>query len=57
MLSWSYLNEMATLGAILILHKKNSGWVGLQNAYNCFLTLEKQAHFSAKLLIMWVGGL
>ena len=45
------------LGAIHILRKKNSGWVGLQNAYNCLFTLCNQAHFCIILLIMWVGGL
>ena len=45
------------LGAIHILRKKNSGWVGLQNAYNCLFTLDNQTHFCIILLIMWVGGL
>ena len=45
------------LGAIHILRKKNSGWVGLQNAYNCLFTLGNQTDFCIILLIMWVGGL
>ena len=28
-------------GAILLLRKKNSGWVGSSNAYNCLFTLHK----------------
>ena len=34
------LTEVA-LGAILLLRKKNSGWVGSPNAYNCSITLHK----------------
>ena len=44
------------LGAILLLRKKNSGWVGSSNAYNCLFTLHKKAIFGPILLIMWVGG-
>ena len=42
---------------MLLLRKKNSGWVGLSNAYNCLSTLHKYAIFGPILLIMWVGGL
>ena len=46
-----------SLGGILLLRKKNSGWVGSSNAYNCLFTLHKYAIFGPVLLIMWVGGL
>ena len=49
------MQNVCMLGAIHILHNKDSQWVGLQDAYNCFWTLGKQAHFSTILLI--VGGL
>ena len=43
------------LGAIFLLRKKNSGWVGSSNDYNCLFTLHKSAIFGMILLIMWVG--
>ena len=43
-------------GAILLLCKKNSGWVGSSNAYNCLFALHEFAIFGQNLLIMWLGG-
>ena len=40
------------LGAILLLRKENSGWVGSLNAYNCLSTLHKEAIFGTILLLM-----
>ena len=47
---------MHSLGAILLLRKKNRGWVGSSNAYNCLFTVHKLAIFDPILLIMWVCG-
>ena len=44
------------LGAILLLRKKNSGWMVSSSAYNCLFTLHKLVIFGLILLIMWVGG-
>ena len=33
--------EMLSLGAILLLRKKNSRWMGFSNAYNCFTVVPK----------------
>ena len=35
---WTQEILIAAYGAIHTLRKKNSGWVGLQNAYNCLFT-------------------
>ena len=51
------LSTISCLGAILLLRKKNSGWMGSSNAYNCLFVLHKLAMFGPNLLVMWVGGL
>ena len=55
--SFDYVYVLFQQRAMLLLGKKNSGWVGSSNAYNCLFTLHKYAIFGPILLIMWVGGL
>ena len=45
-----------SLGAILLLRKKNSEWVGSSDAYNSLFALHRLAIFGPILIIKWIGS-